>query len=383
MVRDPLRIACVTGEPSGDLLAALVAAGIREQAPEAVFEGIGGPRLLEQGFNALYPMSKLAVNGYAEVLMHLPELLSIRRHLKQHWSAHRPAVMVGVDAPDFNFNLELHLRRQGVPTVHFIGPSLWAWRGERMRQIREAVSRMLVVFPFETVLYQEAGVPVSYVGHPLASVVPMDPDRAAARTRLGLDQAARVLALMPGSRASEVRQLGSRFLAAAQRLQRKDPGLQIVAPMANAERQAEFLAQARQLGLNEVLCPIGGSHDALAACNAVMVASGTATLEAALFKRPMVISYVLSRLSYWIMKRQAYLPWVGLPNILCRDFVVPELLQDAATPVALAEAGWQALTDERQAQRLYQRFSALHDTLRRDTPALAAQAILEVANRGA
>src|SRR5690606_6850725 len=204
------------------------------QAPEAVFEGIGGPRLLEQGFNALYPMSKLAVNGYAEVLLHLPELLSIRRHLKQHWTTQRPAVMVGVDAPDFNFNLELHLRRHGVPTVHFIGPSLWAWRGERMRQIREAVSHMLVVFPFETALYQEAGVPVSYVGHPLASVVPMEPDRAAARTRLGLDQAARVLALMPGSRASEVRQLGSRFLAAAQQLQRKDPGLRIVAPMANA-----------------------------------------------------------------------------------------------------------------------------------------------------
>lgn len=357
-------------------------AGIQQQAPAAVFEGVGGPRLIEQGFQALYPMSKLAVNGYAEVLRHLPELLAIRRQLKQHWSTHRPSVMVGVDAPDFNFNLELHLRRQGVPTVHFIGPSLWAWRGERIKQIREAVSHMLVVFPFETALYQEAGVPVSYVGHPLASVVPMEPDRAAARRRLGLDASTRVLALMPGSRASEVRQLGSRFLAAAKLLQQKDPQLQVVAPMANAERQTEFLAQARQLGLDGVLSPIGGSHDALAACDTVLVASGTATLEAALFKRPMVISYVLSRLSYWIMRRQAYLPWVGLPNILCREGVVPELLQDQATPEALAAAAWQALNDDVQAQRLYQRFMALHQDLKRDTPALAAQAILEVAQRG-
>ncbi|MEK7946163.1 lipid-A-disaccharide synthase [Pigmentiphaga sp. YJ18] len=373
----------VAGEPSGDLLAATVVEALRERAPQLALAGIGGPKMQAQGFDAWYPMHKLAVNGYADVLMHLPELLGIRRTLRERWLAERPAAFVGVDAPDFNFGLEHALREGGIPTVHFIGPSLWAWRGERINKIREAVSHMLVVFPFEEQIYRDAGVPVTYVGHPLARIVDRVPDRAAARARHGMAADARVLALMPGSRAGEMRHLAPRFLAAAKLLQARDPGLQLWAPMANAEREREFLAHAAAVGgLANLHTVIGGTHDILAACNAVLVASGTATLEAALFKRPMVISYVLPRLSWWIMRRQAYLPWVGLPNVLCRDTVVPELLQDEATPRALADAAWKALTDEAAIRRLEERFTALHDDLVRDTPALASQAILEVAGHG-
>jgi lipid-A-disaccharide synthase len=374
-------IGMVAGEPSGDLLAAMVVGALHTHAPQLTLSGIGGPKMQAQGFDAWYPMHKLAVNGYADVVRHLPELLNIRRTLRDRWLAQPPAAFVGVDAPDFNFNLERSLRQGGIPTVHFIGPSLWAWRGERIHKIREAVSHMLVVFPFEVQIYRDAGVPVTYVGHPLAGVIPRQPDRAAARRRLGIDDARRVLALMPGSRAGEVRHLAPRFLGAAKLLQQRDPTLQIWAPMASPERQRQFEAAAAEAGRPDHLhCVVGGSHDVLAAGDAVLVASGTATLEAALFKRPMVVSYVLPRLSWWIMRRQAYLPWVGLPNVLCRDFVVPELLQDAATPQALADAAWQALTDDVRTRALEQRFTQLHDELVRDTPALASAAILEVAN---
>lgn len=377
-------IAMVAGEPSGDLLAAMVVKALHGQREGVQLGGIAGPKMMAEGFDAWYPMHKLAVNGYADVLRHLPELLAIRRKVRERCLHARPSVFVGVDAPDFNFALESTLRRQGIPTVHFIGPSLWAWRGERIHTIREGVSHMLVVFPFEEKIYQDAGVPVTYVGHPLAGVIPRVPDRALARRRLRIDGTQRVLALMPGSRGGEVKHLAPRFLEAAKLLQRRDPSLQLWAPMANTERQRQFEAIAAQVGgINNLHCIIGGSHDVLAACDAVMVASGTATLEAALFKRPMVVSYVLPQLSWWIMRRKAYLPWVGLPNILCNESIVPELLQDAASPRALAEAAWKALTDDAHASRIESRFTALHDELVRDTPALAAQVILEVADRGA
>jgi lipid-A-disaccharide synthase len=376
----PASLGMVAGEPSGDLLAATVVGALRSHAPQLTLAGIGGPKMQAQGFDAWYPMQKLAVNGYADVLRHLPELLRIRRSVRDRWLAQRPAAFIGVDAPDFNFGLEAALRASGIPTVHFIGPSLWAWRGERIAKIREAVSHMLVVFPFEEQIYRDAGVPVTYVGHPLASMIARRPDREAARARLGIDSSARVLALMPGSRAGEVRHLAPRFLAAARLLQARDPGLQLWAPMAGPERKQEFEAHAASVGgLTNLHTVVGGSHDILAACNAVLVASGTATLEAALFKRPMVVSYVLPRLSWWIMRRRAYLPWVGLPNILCRDTVVPELLQDEATPKALADALWQVMTDDAGIARLETRFTTLHDDLVRDTPALASEAILKVA----
>jgi lipid-A-disaccharide synthase len=373
-------IGMVAGEPSGDLLASTVIAGLRERTGSVSIAGIGGPRMEAQGFEAWYPMSKLAVFGYVEALRHYREIVGIRNAARDRWLATPPSVFVGVDAPDFNFGLEASLRATGIPTVHFVSPSIWAWRGERIHKIKRAVSRMLVLLPFEEKIYQDAGIPVSYVGHPLASTIPREPDRAVARAKLGLSDSDRVLALMPGSRRGELRHLVPRFLEAARLLRQRDPALQVLVPMANADRQAQFDALAATLPQRvDVQCVAGGTHDVLAACDAALVASGTATLEAALFKRPMVISYAVGRLSWWLLKNKGYLPWVGLPNVLANQFVVPELIQDAATPQALAEQTWKALTDDAQAEALRQRFTVLHDDLRRDTASLAADAILATA----
>jgi lipid-A-disaccharide synthase len=380
MSRDNAAIGMVAGEPSGDLLASTVIAGLRERAGDVSIAGIGGPRMESQGFDAWYPMSKLAVFGYVEALRHYREIVGIRNAARDRWLAAPPSVFVGVDAPDFNFGLEASLRASGIPTVHFVSPSIWAWRGERIHKIKRAVSRMLVLLPFEEKIYQDAGIPVSYVGHPLASTIPRDPDRAAARAKLGLSDSDRVLALMPGSRRGELRHLVPRFLEAARLLRVRDPALKVLVPMVNAERQAQFDALAATLPQRvDVQCVAGGTHDILAACDAALVASGTATLETALFKRPMVIAYAVGRVSWWLLKNKGYLPWVGLPNVLANRFVVPELIQDAATPQALAEQTWKALTDDAHAEALRQRFTVLHDDLRRDTAALAADAILATA----
>jgi len=403
-----LRIGMVAGEPSGDLLAARVLHGLRTADPALVCEGIGGPHMAAQGLLLRHPMHALTVFGYVDALKRLPSLLRIYGDVRRHWQRQRPDVFVGVDAPDFNLRLEGQLRQAGVPTVHFVSPSIWAWRYERIHAIRQAVAHMLVLFPFEEAIYRNAGVPVTYVGHPLASLIPMQPDMGAARRALGLDADARVLAVLPGSRASEIHWLAPRFLQAVQRLQRQDPDLVVVTPMVNGARQAQFarflaqypvknlhvVTQAASEPQGLVAAPQDADFpqtrpvawDALQAANAVLVASGTATLEAALFKKPMVISYVLSP---WMRRLMAFksgqtrptLPWVGLPNILAGESVVPELLQDAATPQALAEAVWTALTDADQRCLVQQRFAALHTALSRDTPALAAQAIMNVAQR--
>lgn len=389
-----LNIGMVAGEPSGDLLAARVIRGIAAGAEPGRCQGIGGPAMLEQGFEMWHPMSALSVFGYADALKSLPRLIHTYLDVKRRWQRKAPDVFVGVDAPDFNLRLELQLRQAGVPTVHFVGPSIWAWRYERIHKIRAAVSHMLVLFPFEEAIYQKEGVPVTYVGHPLAEIIPMQPDRASVRGRLGLDPGARILALMPGSRASEIRLLAPRFLQAVQRLQVQDPALQVLVPMVNEQRRDEFQAWLREypvanLRLLEQSSLAGrpASWDALEAADAVLVASGTATLEAALFKRPMVISYVLSptmrRLMAWKSGQQGPLvPWVGLPNVLLNDFAVPELLQDDATPEKLAEASWRALTDTQHMASITERFTQLHQTLWRDTPALAAQAIIRQAHQG-
>jgi len=331
-----------------------------------------------------------------DALKRLPGLLRIYRDVRGRWRQHPPQVFVGIDAPDFNLRLERELKAAGIPTVHFVGPSIWAWRYERIHAIRAAVSHMLVLFPFEVALYEKEGVPVTYVGHPLAQDIPMQPDRQAARAALGLPEDGRVLAVLPGSRRSEIALLAPRFLRAVQVLQQQDADLQIVVPAVNAARRQQFeqlLAQTPVRNLH--LLQTGGDKDgawpaswqAMQAADAVLAASGTATLEAALFKRPMVISYVLSpamrRLMAWKSgQRKPLLPWVGLPNILLQDFAVPELLQDDATPEKLAQSTWQALTDTDLAQRLHQRFSVLHAELRRDTPALASEVILKLAGCG-
>ncbi|MEO6986874.1 MAG: lipid-A-disaccharide synthase [Paralcaligenes sp.] len=388
-----LRVGMVAGEPSGDLLASRVMQGIAREAAGSRCEGIGGPAMREQGFDEWHSMHALTVFGYVDALARMPSLLSTYFNVKRRWLKHAPNVFVGVDAPDFNLRLEHQLKRAGVPTVHFVGPSIWAWRYERIHKIRAAVSHMLVLFPFEEAIYQKEGVPVTYVGHPLAEVIPMQPDRLAARARLGLAPDACVLALMPGSRASEIRLLAPRFLMAAQYLLKQDPKLQILTPMVNATRRREFqallqnypVANLRILEQEASARPV--AWDAMEAADAVLVASGTATLEAALFKRPMVISYVLSpamrRLMQWKSGQSGpSLPWVGLPNVLLNDFAVPELLQDAATPEALAAAAWTALTDKAGAKTLVQRFSVLHRSLWRDTPSLAARAIIAQASHG-
>ena len=403
--------AIVAGEPSGDLLAARMLRGLQAHDPQIQARGIGGPAMARAGFQAWHPMDALSVFGYVDALRQAPRLIRTWRDTRRRTLDWRPDVFVGVDAPDFNLRLEEKLRAAGIPTVHFVGPSIWAWRFERIHQIRRAVSHMLVLFPFEVDLYREQGIPVTYVGHPLAELIPQQPDRAAARARLGLDPARRVLALMPGSRESEIRLLAPRFLQAAQILLRQDPDLQIVVPVVNAQRRAQFeaiLAQhpvpacqvlsalpdrsaeqgnaARADGLDSAEWPI--AWHVMEAADAVLVASGTATLEAALFKRPLVISYVITpwmrRIMAWKSGQDApSLPWIGLPNILERDFVVPELLQEAATPQALAEHTWAALSDGDLAARVTQRFTALHQTLNRDTPGLAARAILEACHGGA
>jgi len=390
------RVGMVAGEPSGDLLAARVLHGLRQADPDLVCAGIGGPHMAAQGFAARHPMHALTVFGYVDALKRLPGLLRIYIDLRRHWRNQRPDVFVGVDAPDFNLRLERQLRDAGVPTVHFVSPSIWAWRYERIHAIRQAVSHMLVLFPFEEAIYRNAGVPVTYVGHPLASLIPMQPDMSQARRALGLEMGARVLAMLPGSRASEIHWLAPRFLRAVQALQAQDADLIVVVPMVNGERQrqlARFLQQypVKNLRIVTQTSPVSQSRpvawNALQAADAVLVASGTATLETALFKKPMVISYVLSP---WMRRLMRYksgqerptLPWVGLPNILTGESLVPELLQDAATPQALAEATWAALHDADHRKHIEQRFATLHTALSRDTPALAAQAILQVA-RGA
>ena len=389
------RVAMVAGEPSGDLLAARVMRGITAQAPQSRCEGIGGPAMAEQGLDVLHPMNALTVFGYVDALKRLPILLHTYGDVKRRWLRHKPDVFVGIDAPDFNLRLELQLRQAGIPTVHFVGPSIWAWRYERIHKIRAAVSHMLVLFPFEEAIYQKEGVPVTYVGHPLAQVIPMQPDRGGARAALGLDASERILALMPGSRASEIKLLAPRFLQTVQLLQRQDPKLRILVPMVSAQRRAQFEAWLRQYPVaNLTLLDQARSAarpaawDALEAADAVLVASGTATLEAALFKRPMVISYVLSTAMRRIMawksgQSRPLLPWVGLPNILLNDFAVPELLQDDATPEKLAEATWAALSDAEYGRKTAERFARMHETLRRDTPGLAAKAILREAGHEA
>ena len=375
-----LTIALVAGEPSGDLLAARMLSGLRVLRPQVRLHGIGGERMAEYGFTSDYPMDKLAVRGLFEVLRHYREIKGIQDALCSRLLADRPAAFVGVDAPDFNLGLETRLKQAGIPTVHFISPSIWAWRGGRIKKIARAVSHMLVVFPFEEAIYRSAGIPATYVGHPLAEVIPMQPDVAAARAALGLDGSAPVVAILPGSRMSELKYNSVAFVAAAKLLAAREPGMRFIAPMAGHAQRNYFESLLAQAGLSDVPVQIldGQSHAAMAAADAVLVASGTATLEVALFKKPMVIAYKMMAASWQLMRHMGYQPWVGLPNILAREFLVPELLQQAATPDAIADALWRQLEDEAGRKRLTRRFTEMHQSLLRDTARLSAQAVLDM-----
>ena len=376
-----LSFSLVAGEASGDLLAGLLLSGLRSKWPDMRSAGIGGPSMAAFGFEPWWPYEKLAVRGYVEVLRHYREIVGIRHQLRERLLANAPSAFIGVDAPDFNLDLERDLKAHGIPTIHFVCPSIWAWRAERVEKIRQSVNHVLCIFPFEADLLAESSIDATYVGHPLANTIPDVPDRAAARAKLGLSQDATVVALLPGSRSSEIGYLAIRFLQAAQLMAQQQPGLHFVLPAMPALRaQIDDIIKGVG-GVPNLQVLNGQSHTALAACNVTLIASGTATLEAALFKRPMVIAYNMNWLSWQIMRRKKLQPWVGLPNILCRDFVVPELLQDAASPQALAREVMQWLDHPAEVAAVQQRFAALHDTLRLDTPALASHAIEKVLAR--
>jgi len=373
----------VAGETSGDLLAGLLLDGLRECWPSMTAAGIGGPQMARRGFEAWWPHDKLAVHGYGwEVLRRYREIVGIREQLKVRLLQQRPDLFIGIDAPDFNRDLEAALKAQGIKTVHFVSPSVWAWRPERVEKIRRSVDHVLCIFPFEPALLAQHGIAATYVGHPLANVIPMVPDRSAARVALGLAETDQVVALLPGSRKSEIQHLALRFFQAAALVKHARPAIKFIVPAVPSLKTAiEQAARASGL-LNHLQIVEGQSHTVLAACDVTLIASGTATLEAALFKRPMVIAYRMGWLSWQIMRRKKLQPWVGLPNILCRDFVVPELLQDAATPQALAEAVlvWLDAKDAapEKITALQEKFIALHTQLQRDTPRLAAHAIQQV-----
>ncbi|MDI1275039.1 lipid-A-disaccharide synthase [Polaromonas sp.] len=372
----------VAGETSGDLLAGLLLDGFHARWPGLTAVGIGGPQMAGRGFSAWWPSEKLAVRGYVEVLRHYREIVGIRRQLRQRLLQLRPDVFIGVDAPDFNLDLEADLKAAGIRTVHFISPSVWAWRADRVEKIRRSVDHVLCIFPFEPALLAQHGIAATYVGHPLAGMIPMQPDKAAARQALGLAADDQVLAVLPGSRRSEIQYLADRFFRAAALVQRAQPAIKMVVPAVPALRQ-QIEQAARDAGVGaQVQIVTGQSHTVLAACDVTLIASGTATLEAALFKRPMVIAYNMNCLSWQIMRRKKLQPWVGLPNILCRDFVVPELLQEAATPQALAGAVLQWMDAKISAPEkiaaVEQRFTQLHHELRRDTAQLATDAIQNI-----
>lgn len=377
------RVAMVAGETSGDLLAGLLIDGMQAHWPDLQTCGIGGPQMQRRGFDAWWPSEKLAVHGYSmEVLRRLRELLGIRKQLRERLLKGGPDVFIGVDAPDFNLGLEADLRAAGIKTVHFVCPSIWAWRAERVEKIRRSADHVLCIFPFEPELLARHGIAATYVGHPLAGVIPMVPDRAAARAQLGLQDTDEVLAILPGSRSSEIAYITQPFFEAAALVRKARPAIKLIVPAVPALRE-RIVQAAQAAGLGGVVQIVSGqSHAVLAACDTTLIASGTATLEAALFKRPMVIGYHMHPLSWWLMRRKQLQPWVGLPNILCGDFVVPELIQDAATPQALCAATLQWL-DARQHHpekitALEQRFTALHESLRRNTPQLAADAIQKI-----
>ena len=372
----------VAGETSGDLLAGLLLDGLKARWPDVQSEGIGGPQMQARGFKAHWPSEKLAVRGYVEVLRHYREIVGIRAQLKTQLLASRPDLFIGVDAPDFNLDLEASLRAAGIKTVHFVSPSVWAWRAERVEKIRRSVDHVLCIFPFEPALLAQHGIAATYVGHPLASVIPMQPDQAAARAALGLSDDRPVVAVLPGSRQSEVHYLAARFFKAVALIAKARPDTQFVVPAIPALRAAieQAAAAAGVRGLVKIV--EGQSHAVLAACDVTLIASGTATLEAALFKRPMVIAYNMNWMSWQIMRRKQLQPWVGLPTILCGEFVVPELLQEEASPPALAAAviDWleAAVSAPEKIRQVQDKFSALHVQLHRDTAQLATDAIQKI-----
>ena len=373
-----VRIAMVAGEASGDLLASHLIEALKARLPNAEFFGIGGPKMAGRGFDAWYPLESLAVRGYVEVLKHYREISGIRSELKRRLLADPPDVFIGVDAPDFNLGLEKSLKRRGIAAVHYVGPSIWAWRGKRIHKIGAAVSRILALFPFEPALYEKQGIPVTYVGHPLADMLPVDDGRSEARQLLGLTDQQPVFALLPGSRQSELQYMAETFIETARAIHERLPEALFLVPLATRETRllfetALYRCNARELPIRMLF---GHAHDAMKASDAVLVASGTATLEAALLKRPMAIAYKMASFSYRLMRRMGYLPYVGLPNILAGKFVVPEFIQDDATPENMAQALLNFYADKRTCALIAEEFREIHLQLKQNTAEKAATAVI-------
>lgn len=371
------RFALVAGEASGDLLGAGLIAALRERFPDAVFAGVGGPRMIAAGLEPWHSSDELAVMGLVEVLRHLPRLLSIRRDVRRRVLAFRPDAFIGIDAPDFNFGLERKLKKAGIRTVHYVSPSVWAWRAKRARTIGASADRVLCLFPFEPAIYAQHGVDAAFVGHPLADAFPLDPAQAPARAALGIPDHVPVLAVLPGSRLGEIRRLGADFLGAVKLLQERLPDLRLVAPMANAACRNAFAEMMRSAGTTDIQIVDGRAHEAMIAADAVLLASGTAALEAMLAKRPMVVAYRLAALTYRIVTGLGMLETnrYSLPNVLAGRDLVPELMQDACTPQALADALFPALRERRPPVALLAEYRHLHLELRRDASRSAAAAV--------
>ena len=373
-----MKVGIVAGEASGDLLGAHLVKALKKRVPDIEFVGIGGPKMQAAGVNSLFPMEKLAVRGYVEVLRHYREIVNIRHKLLCHFVENPPDVFIGVDAPDFNLDLELRLKKKGIPTIHYVSPSIWAWRGERIHKIARAVSHMLVLFPFEKKIYDAAGVPATYVGHPSADMLPELPNKSAAREQLRLSQNDHVIALLPGSRQSEVHYMAKLFVQTACRIAAISPNVHFLVPLLSRETRNMFETELYREGGGDLPLTIlfGHAHAAMTAADAVLVASGTATLEAALLKCPMVITYKMSPVTWRMMQRKKYLPYVGLPNILAGRYVVPELLQDEATPENLSQAVLNLVNDGPVREKLTRVFSRLHLDLKQNTAERAVDAIL-------
>ena len=372
-------VGIVAGEASGDLLGSHLLLALKEARPDVQFIGIGGPKMKSIGMDVMFPMEKLAVNGYVEVLKHYREIVGIRKKLRDHFLAQPPDIFIGIDAPDFNLGLETVLKQHDIPTIHYVSPSIWAWRGERIHKIKRAVTHILTLFPHEAKIYQEAGVPVDYVGHPLADMIPEQPQREQMRETMRIPQSAKVFAMLPGSRQGEVKRLANTFIETAKLVYLQHPEARFLVPLASREtrgifEQALHDCDALELPLTMLF---GHAQDAMVAADGVLVASGTATLEVALVKRPMVITYKLNALTYRLMKPKGYMPYYGLPNILCGRFVVPELMQDDATPENLTQALLNLVNDKNAVAALEQTFLELHRTLRQNTAQKAATTILQ------
>lgn len=371
-----LRIGIVAGEASGDLLGSHLIEALKKKRTDIEFVGIAGPKMLRQGATSLFPIERLSVRGYIEVLKHLWGLLKLRRQLLNHFLDQPLDLFIGIDAPDFNFWLEKKLKNRGVKTIHYVSPSIWAWRKNRIKKIKKAVTEILALFPFEPALYQNEGIPVTYVGHPLADILPMEPNVAAAREILKLDAKDLVVAMLPGSRQSEVHQHARLFVEAAKLIYAERPEAKFLVPLITRETRQIFELET----FNEHDLPIdllfGHAHDAMEAADVVIVASGTATLEAALLKKPMIITYRMPKLSWQLLKRMRLQPYVGLPNILAGKFVVPELLQDDATATNLAQTALKLVTDKANLAEIKKVFTEIHHQLRQNTAEKAAAAIL-------